>query len=100
MAGYKNGQNNFSYLLLVLAKLNTYITVSITASLPFAIYEYMYDIFPFQLVLSWVCFVYCDTALVNCVSKLLFDLGLTSLSTTFSYIATVSGCVRELNAHF
>ena len=30
----------------------------------------------------------------------LFDLGLTSLSTFFSYIATVSGCGRELNAHF
>ena len=30
----------------------------------------------------------------------LFDLGLTSLSTFFSHIATVSGCGRELNAHF
>ena len=30
----------------------------------------------------------------------LFDLGLTSLSTSFSHIATVSGCGRELNAHF
>ena len=30
----------------------------------------------------------------------LFDLGLTSLSTFFSHIATVSGCDRELNAHF
>ena len=30
----------------------------------------------------------------------LFDLGLTSLSTFFSDIATVSGCGRELNAHF
>ena len=32
--------------------------------------------------------------------KILFDLGLTSLSTFFSHIATVSGCGRELNAHF
>ena len=31
---------------------------------------------------------------------LLFDLGLTSLSTFFSHIATVPGCGRELNAHF
>ena len=30
----------------------------------------------------------------------LFDLGLTSLSTFFSHIATVSACGRELNAHF
>ena len=30
----------------------------------------------------------------------LFDLGLMSLSTSFSYITTVSGCGRELNAHF
>ena len=30
----------------------------------------------------------------------LFDLGLTSLSTFFSHIATVSGCGRELNAYF
>ena len=30
----------------------------------------------------------------------LFDLDLTSLSTFFSHIATVSGCGRELNAHF
>ena len=30
----------------------------------------------------------------------LFDLGLTSLSTFFSHITTVSGCGRELNAHF
>ena len=30
----------------------------------------------------------------------LFDLGLTSLSTSFSHIVTVSGCGRELNAHF
>ena len=34
------------------------------------------------------------------VDKILFDLGLTSLSTFFSHIATVSGCGRELNAHF
>ena len=33
-------------------------------------------------------------------SCFLFDLGLTSLSTFFSHIATVSGCGRELNAHF
>ena len=37
----------------------------------------------------------CEDALVC-----LFDLGLTSLSTFFSHIATVSGCGRELNAHF
>ena len=30
----------------------------------------------------------------------LFDLSVTSLSTFFSHIATVSGCGRELNAHF
>ena len=30
----------------------------------------------------------------------LFDLGLTSLSTSFSHIETVSGCGRELNAPF
>ena len=30
----------------------------------------------------------------------LFDLGLTSLSTSFSHILTVSGSGRELNAHF
>ena len=34
------------------------------------------------------------------VNLLLFDLGLTSLSTFFSHIATLSGCGRELNAHF
>ena len=34
------------------------------------------------------------------VYKFLFDLRLTSLSTFFSHIATVSGCSRELNAHF
>ena len=34
------------------------------------------------------------------MSVCLFDLGLTSLSTFFSHIATVSGCGRELNAHF
>ena len=34
------------------------------------------------------------------VTSILFDLGLTSLSTFFSHIATVSGCGRELNAHF
>ena len=42
--------------------------------------------------------------LYYCVSLVgrfcLFDLGLTSLSTFFSHIATVSGCGRELNAHF
>ena len=31
---------------------------------------------------------------------ILFDLGLMSLSTSFSLIAMVSGCGRELNAHF
>ena len=30
----------------------------------------------------------------------LFDWGLTSLSASFSHIATMSGCGRELNAHF
>ena len=37
---------------------------------------------------------------IDCVEVYLFDLGLTSLSTFFSHIATVSGCGRELNAHF
>ena len=36
----------------------------------------------------------------NPLLKRLIDLGLTSLSTFFSHIATVSGCSRELNAHF
>ena len=36
----------------------------------------------------------------NNSNNCLFDLGLTSLSTFFSHIATVSGCGRELNAHF
>ena len=30
----------------------------------------------------------------------LFDLGLTSLSPSFSHIATMSGCGSELSAHF
>ena len=34
------------------------------------------------------------------INVCLFDLGLTSLSTFFSHITTVSGCGRELNAHF
>ena len=34
------------------------------------------------------------------LQRFLFDLGLTSLSTFFSHIAMVSGCGRELNAHF
>ena len=42
--------------------------------------------------------VFSDHCLVMFVC--LFDLGLTSLSTFFSHIATVSGCGRELNAHF
>ena len=37
---------------------------------------------------------------VDRLTVCLFDLGLTSLSTFFSHIATVSGCGRELNAHF
>ena len=40
------------------------------------------------------------TIFVSGLLCLLFDLGLTSLSTFFSHIATVSGCGRELNAHF
>ena len=37
---------------------------------------------------------------ISLVEICLFDLGLTSLSTFFSHIAMVSGCGRELNAHF
>ena len=47
--------------------------------------------------LTW----FCNGMIIMISHKFcLFNLGLTSLSTFFSHIATVSGCGRELNAHF
>ena len=48
-----------------------------------------------------VCLCLCVCVCVSvCLCVCLFDLGLTSFSTFFSHIATVSGCGRELNVHF
>ena len=47
---------------------------------------------------SYMC-VYVRVCVYVCVCVCVYS-GLTSLSTIFSHITTVSGCDRELNAHF
>ena len=53
-----------------------------------------------QYILVCAVHIFWNALHIFCYFVCLFDLGLTSLSTFFSHIATVPGCGRELNAHF